>query len=375
MNPHHNPASTKAKVTCSKPSQNGRLLLGEVLHEEPVRSISCQCYQPQPNPLVAQVDELHVAHSTVVCCVQGFALCNSLKTCRNQLARIEANCSSKIESTPLTFIKWGLPEQEDIKDVTVLGTASSTVFNHLTTASLRGGYYATYRSGPPQVSTVIATGSFPFVAWHCLLEGSSGPILTDVAKAVASKFVSAIGSAVPGWLGVNKKGSMEKTKEKAHTEPAELMSCSVEIDASAEAIPTTSREDLIFQRLELIRKYFPYSLTIDHLIANVCWEYVSSWAKQLDKTEFLVIGLRCLKLIPDLALKLGKSEWNCERWSISAEFWVLIVLGMEIPIEEVSHWIGQCYSLAYDWEINADTLRVQQVINLYKNNGDRFAEE
>ncbi|BES87231.1 rab3 GTPase-activating protein [Nesidiocoris tenuis] len=206
-------------------TENGRLLLGEVLHEEPVRSISCQCYQPQPNPLVAQVDELHVAHSTVVCCVQGFALCNSLKTCRNQLARIEANCSSKIESTPLTFIKWGLPEQEDIKDVTVLGTASSTVFNHLTTASLRGGYYATYRSGPPQVSTVIATGSFPFVAWHCLLEGSSGPILTDVAKAVASKFVSAIGSAVPGWLGVNKKGSMEKTKEKAHTEPAELMSC------------------------------------------------------------------------------------------------------------------------------------------------------
>lgn len=114
---------------------------------------------------------------------------------------VEANCSSKIESTPLTFIKWGLPEQEDIKDVTVLGTASSTVFNHLTTASLRGGYYATYRSGPPQVSTVIATGSFPFVAWHCLLEGSSGPILTDVAKAVASKFVSAIGSAVP-WVGL-----------------------------------------------------------------------------------------------------------------------------------------------------------------------------
>uniref|UniRef100_A0A146KRM5 Rab3 GTPase-activating protein non-catalytic subunit n=2 Tax=Lygus hesperus TaxID=30085 RepID=A0A146KRM5_LYGHE len=207
-------------------TENGSILLSELLHEEPVKSIKCQSFQPHSNPHVAsQVDELHVGHNTVVCSIQGFALCNTLKLCRNQLARVEANCSEKIEAPPLVFTKWSLPEQEEIADVCVLGSATSSMFNHLTTASLRGGYLATFRSGPPQVSTVISTGSQPFVAWHCLLEGNSGPILTDVAKAVASKLKSAIGSAVPGWLGVNKKAPVDKQKEKTSLEPAEAMSC------------------------------------------------------------------------------------------------------------------------------------------------------
>ncbi|KAF6207523.1 hypothetical protein GE061_015969 [Apolygus lucorum] len=207
-------------------TDNGRLLLSELLHEEPVKNIKCQSSQPNSNPHVAsQGDELHLGYNTVVCSIQGFALCNSLKLCRNQLARVEANCSEKIEAPPLVFTKWSLPEQEEIVDVCVLGSATSSMFNHLTTASLRGGYLATYRSGPPQVSTVVSTGSQPFVAWHCLLEGNSGPVLTDVAKAVASKLKSAIGSAVPGWLGVNKKAPVEKQKEKTSLEPAEAMSC------------------------------------------------------------------------------------------------------------------------------------------------------
>ncbi|KAF6207521.1 hypothetical protein GE061_015967 [Apolygus lucorum] len=46
-----------------------------------------------------------------------------------------------------------------------------------------------------------------------------------------------------------------------------------------------------------------------------------------------------------------------------------------MPLEDATHWIGQCFSLASDWEVPAESIRIQQVVNLYKNNGDRFAEE
>lgn len=34
-----------------------------------------------------QSDELFVIYPGVVCCIQGFVLCNTIKACRNQLAR------------------------------------------------------------------------------------------------------------------------------------------------------------------------------------------------------------------------------------------------------------------------------------------------
>lgn len=97
----------------------------------------------------------------------------------------------------------------------------------------------------------------------------------------------------------------------------------VQVDASAEAMPTTAREDTVFQRLELIKKYFPYSLTPSHIIANMCWEYVSTWAKKPDNNVLLKTGLHCLELIPDQSLKLGEPFLflgECLDWLTSATF-------------------------------------------------------
>jgi len=65
------------------------------------------------------------------------------------------------------------------------------------TASICGGYNATYRSSAPQQNLVLATGKRPFVGFHYALEGSNAPVLSDVAIAMASKLASAIGTAVP----------------------------------------------------------------------------------------------------------------------------------------------------------------------------------
>ncbi|XP_014250236.1 rab3 GTPase-activating protein non-catalytic subunit [Cimex lectularius] len=206
-------------------TERGGVLLSEILHDEPVVSLKFQSYQPAFGPnMSSQVEELHVSYGKVVCCVQGFALCNTLKACRNQLARVQAKCGERIDAPPLDHVKWSLPEQEVVSDVCVLGSSSANMFTHLTTASVRGGYTALYRNGPPQISTILAAGSSPYFAWHCITEGTTGPVLSDVAKAVASKLKSAIGSAVPTWL-VGSKRVEEKSKEKPPIEPPESMSC------------------------------------------------------------------------------------------------------------------------------------------------------
>lgn len=54
-----------------------------------------------------------------------------------------------------------------------------------------------FRHSPPQISVAIASGVRPYVGFHCIIEGTTNPVLTDVAKAVATKVKSAIGQVVP----------------------------------------------------------------------------------------------------------------------------------------------------------------------------------
>uniref|UniRef100_A0A0V0G5R9 Putative rab3 gtpase-activating protein non-catalytic subunit n=1 Tax=Triatoma dimidiata TaxID=72491 RepID=A0A0V0G5R9_TRIDM len=212
-------------------TEKGGLLLSEVLHDEEVISLKFQSYQPSPNPqlMPVQSDELHVTYKSVVCSVHGFALCNSLKACRNQLARLEANCSgeNRVTSPPLALTKWALPDQELISDTVILGTWTTSPLTHLITASVRGGYYATYRSSPPQVTTILAAGVAPFVGYHSIVEGTAGPVLADVARAMANKVKSAFGNAVPlGWFAKRTPPSTDRfVKEKQLLEPPEAMIC------------------------------------------------------------------------------------------------------------------------------------------------------
>lgn len=61
---------------------------------------------------------------------------------------------------------------------------------------MEGGFYAKYKSAPPQNSLIIGVGSKPFVGFHWAKEGFVQPVLADVARAVASK----LKSALPSWL-------------------------------------------------------------------------------------------------------------------------------------------------------------------------------
>lgn len=88
--------------------------------------------------------------------------------------------------------KWGFQDQSTVNDVAVVGLDLTNTYDHLLTASTLSGFDARYRAMPPHNSLVLGCGSKPFLAFHYALEGGAQPVLSDVAKAVASKLKSAL---------------------------------------------------------------------------------------------------------------------------------------------------------------------------------------
>ncbi|XP_015586731.1 rab3 GTPase-activating protein non-catalytic subunit isoform X2 [Cephus cinctus] len=207
-------------------AETGPLLVEEQLHSEAVLGIKCQSYSaPRHAGDTSLSEEVYVSYSSAVCILQGFPLFSTLRACRNHLARVQANCNDKPPAANLTYKKWGFKNQDIINDCEVIGTTFVNTFDHLMTASICGGYNATYRSSAPQHSLIMATGKRPFIGFHYALEGGTAPVLSDVAIAMASKLASAIGTAVPWFRGSSKvPNSPEKVKGPVQ-EPAEAMIC------------------------------------------------------------------------------------------------------------------------------------------------------
>ncbi|KAF5303848.1 hypothetical protein FQR65_LT08105 [Abscondita terminalis] len=74
----------------------------------------------------------------------------------------------------------------------------------------------------------------------------------------------------------------------------------------------SSDNNLVFDRLNVIKKQFPYSLDAGVLLANMCWEYAMAWQKQLQEFEYLTAAIECLKNVPQPHLKQGMYNlvWN-----------------------------------------------------------------
>nr|CAD7424763.1 unnamed protein product [Timema monikensis] len=208
-------------------TETSSLLISEMLHDEPVLNLKCQSYGlPRHSAAPEQLEELYVLYPSAFCVLPGFGLFQTLRACRNQLARVQANCGDMVRAPPLTYKKWGFADQERVSDCEFAGPATATTFDHLLTASVCGGFNTWYRSSAPQNSLIVATGSRPFIGFHYALEGEAPLVMTDVAKAVANKLKSTIGQALPGWLlGVTRSSSSDKVKEKVMMEPAEQMGC------------------------------------------------------------------------------------------------------------------------------------------------------
>lgn len=64
-------------------------MISQLFHNSAVIKLRCQSHQPAKisPPTVEQPEEITILYSTVVCTIVGVVFVNSLRSCKNQLAR------------------------------------------------------------------------------------------------------------------------------------------------------------------------------------------------------------------------------------------------------------------------------------------------
>lgn len=195
---------------------NGTLLLAQFLHDGPVVSIKLKTKESLSlKDFSEQCEELLILYPNALVTIDGFSLYQSLRACRNQLAKAQASLSAEVEPPPLAYRKWRIDDQEKIQDVGGCGITTPCFFDRLQTASYTTGFNAMVKGSAPAFHHFFTAGKVPFIGVYQALEGSSPPIMSEVALAVASKLTSAVLSrlsAAKGWWsgGVQEQPSKEK---------------------------------------------------------------------------------------------------------------------------------------------------------------------
>uniref|UniRef100_A0A673LU49 Rab3 GTPase-activating protein non-catalytic subunit-like n=1 Tax=Sinocyclocheilus rhinocerous TaxID=307959 RepID=A0A673LU49_9TELE len=203
-------------------TESGVLLLAQLLHEDPVLQLKCRTYEiPRHSGVTEQHEELSILYPAALVTIDGFSLFQSLRACRNQVARAAAAGSDVIQPPPLAYKKWGLQDMDTITDHSSIGITTLSVFDQMKNASMLGGFHTSVKGSPPAMSQYITVGGGPYTGFYYAIEGSSQPLLSHVALAVASKLTSALFSAASGWLGWKSKNEEESVqKQKPKVEPA-----------------------------------------------------------------------------------------------------------------------------------------------------------
>uniref|UniRef100_A0A3P8XCF5 RAB3 GTPase activating protein subunit 2 (non-catalytic) n=1 Tax=Esox lucius TaxID=8010 RepID=A0A3P8XCF5_ESOLU len=203
-------------------TETGVLLLAQLLNEDRVLRLKCRTYEIPRHPGVTeQHEELSILYPAALVTIDGFSLFQSLRACRNQVARAAAAGSEVVQPPPLAYKKWGLQDMDAIVDHSSVGIMTLCVFDQMKNASILGGFHASVKGNPPAMSQHITVGGGPYTGFYYAIEGSSQPLLSHVALAVASKLTSALFSAASGWLGWKKQSEEETTqKQRPKVEPA-----------------------------------------------------------------------------------------------------------------------------------------------------------
>ncbi|KAF3844617.1 hypothetical protein F7725_007780 [Dissostichus mawsoni] len=201
-------------------TENGVLLLAQLLHEDPVLRLKCRTYEIPRHPGVTeQHEELSILYPASMVTIDGFSLFQSLRACKNQVARAAAAGSDVIQPPPLAYKKWGLQDMDAIVD-------------HCSVDEERfypRGVSCFSQGKPPAMSQYVTVGGGPYTGFYYAVEGSSQPLLSHVALAIhhlicllLTFFVCFSLFPHSGWLGWNKHKNEEEAvqKQKPKVEPA-----------------------------------------------------------------------------------------------------------------------------------------------------------
>ncbi|KAH7939690.1 hypothetical protein HPB52_016086 [Rhipicephalus sanguineus] len=150
-------------------TEDGRLLLNQILHEEPVLSLKV------PDLRAASFQRFRRAGGT-------------------------GNQGPAVTPPPLSYKKWGPQDIRHVRDCEAVGTVAPRLFDQMVTESIRKSHGGMVRFSAAASSLMCVTGSDPFVGFYYAKEGFVQPHLTDVAVAVASRVKTFLADSLLGKL-------------------------------------------------------------------------------------------------------------------------------------------------------------------------------
>ncbi|XP_025425417.1 rab3 GTPase-activating protein non-catalytic subunit isoform X2 [Sipha flava] len=214
-------------------TEDGDLLLSQLFHNSAVMKLRCQSHQPAKlnPPTVEQPEEIAILYSTVICTIVGTVFINSLRSCKNQLAR--KKCTNNVNSLTLSFKKWAFDVQKKINDAAVGARYDITSFQHVVAANICKGISGDKQNCLPQMTQIIAAGQEPYLAFHYTIGGHAQPTLGNITKAVTSKLKSSFTQSLPGWLSF----TLSSNETFDTLEPPEQLGCRFSLnDVECEAL-------------------------------------------------------------------------------------------------------------------------------------------
>uniref|UniRef100_H2YCQ8 Rab3-GAP regulatory subunit N-terminal domain-containing protein n=1 Tax=Ciona savignyi TaxID=51511 RepID=H2YCQ8_CIOSA len=126
---------------------------------------------------------------------------------------------SSFDPPPLSYKKWILRGSGSIAGHVSPGSVVLSPFDQMRTASVLGGFNASVSSNSPTMAQYVTVGTSPFVGFSYALDGSSQPLLSHVALAVASKLKSALFNAASGWLTWGRNAKQNQDTNQAKPKP------------------------------------------------------------------------------------------------------------------------------------------------------------
>ena len=156
-------------------AENGKVLMTHLFHAEQILDIKCRTYCAN-NLLSEQLDEILIVYPTAVIQIDGFTLYQTLRLCRNHLAKSQhvdsagqgffqnlADAGSNSNHTPFTFKKWAFETLSDgqIQDCVDVCSFVKNDFDALVSHSIT--------NQPLNNSTAnlfMTTGTNPFVGFY-----------------------------------------------------------------------------------------------------------------------------------------------------------------------------------------------------------------
>lgn len=204
-------------------TESGLVLLSQQFEDGVVLSLKCRT-QPAGSPLLLAQDgteELVILYPRAITTIDGFSLFQTLRGCRNQVAKAAASGGDTVTVPPLGYKKWGLVDQGTVVDCTAPGMSPPCVYDHMAYTSLAKGFNHSVSTAVPATSLHLTTGRSPFTGFLTAQEGSAPPFVADVARLYASKLKDALVSAASGWLfGKSKNKDVDPSKMKPKIESA-----------------------------------------------------------------------------------------------------------------------------------------------------------